>query len=283
MEQMNYNLLFRWFTGMSIDETVWDHSTFIKIRNRVLDFDIIPALFVEVVDLARKRERVNDDHFSVDGTLIQAWASQKSFRRKDEGGSDMNSASRNAESDLHGEKRSNETHESKTDTDARNHKKSKCSEAKLAYLGHSVIENRNGSVVNAKVTLANGYGEWEAAIDMLAELPGAHRKTVATDKNYDTKECIAGCQGVNTTPHVAQNIKHKGGSAIDGRTTRHEGYAISTKKPKRVEEPFGWGKTVGHIRQVKVRGLARVNTLLKMTFIGWNLTRIINLQDQCAL
>lgn len=283
MEQMNYNLLFRWFTGMSIDETVWDHSTFSKNRNRLLDHDIIPALFVEVVDLARKRELVSDDHFSVDGTLIQAWASQKSFRPKDEDDSDMNSGSRNAESDFHGEKRSNETHESKTDTDARNYKKSKYSEAKLAYLGHSVIENRNGLVVNAKVTLANGYGEREAAIDMLAELPGAHRKTVAADKNYDTKEFIAGCQGMNVTPHVAQNVKRKGGSAIDGRTTRHEGYAISIKKRKRVEEPFGWGKTVGQIRQVKVRGLARVNTLLQMTFIGWNLTRIRNLQDQCAL
>ena len=283
MEQMNYNLLFRWFTGMSIDELVWDHSTFSKNRDRLLDHEIIPALFVEVVELARKRDLVSDDHFSVDGTLIQAWASQKSFRPKDEDDSDSNDGGRNAENDFHGEKRSNATHESKTDAEARNYKKSKHSEAKLAYLGHSLMENRNGLVVDAKVTQADGYGEREAAIDMLAALPGEHRKTVGADKNYDTKGFVAGCQGMKVTPHVAQNHKRRGGSAIDGRTTRHEGYAISIKKRKRVEEPFGWGKTIGQIRQVKVRGLARVNAVLQMTFIGWNLTRMRNLQDQWVL
>jgi len=283
MEQMNYNLLFRWFTGMSIDESVWDHSTFSKNRDRLLDHDIIPTLFVEVVELARKRHLISEDHFSVDGTLIQAWASQKSFRPKDEDDSDANNGGRNTGSDFHGEKRSNDTHESKTDADARNYKKSKYSEAKLAYLGHSLIENRNGLVVNAKVSLANGYGERDTAIEMLAELPGEHRKTVAADKNYDTREFVCSCQGMTITPHVAQNLHRKGGSAIDGRTTRHKGYELSMKSRKRVEEPFGWGKTVGQIRQVKVRGIARVNALLQMTFIGWNLTRIRNLQDQCAL
>ena len=145
------------------------------------------------------------------------------------------------------------------------------------------MENRNGLVVDAKVTQADGYGEREAAIEMLASLPGAHRKTVGADKNYDTKGFVAGCKGMKVTPHVAQNHKRKGGSAIDGRTTRHEGYAISSKKRKRVEEPFGWGKTIGHIRQVNVRGLARVNAVLQMTFIGWNLTRMRNLQDQWVL
>ena len=283
MEQMNYNLLFRWFTGMSIDEPVWNHSTFSKNRDRLLDHDIIPTLFLEVVELARKRDLVSDDHFSVDGTLIQAWASQKSFCPKDDDESDRKTGSGNAGKDFHGEKRSNETHESKTDADARNYKKSKNSEAKLAYLGHSLMENRNGLVVDTKVTQADGYGEREAAIDMLASLPGEHRKTVGADKNYDTKGFVAGCQGMKVTPHVAQNHKRNGGSAIDGRTTRHEGYAVSAKKRKRVEEPFGWGKTIGQIRQVKVRGLARVNAVLQMTFIGWNLTRMRNLQDQCVL
>jgi len=151
----------------------------------------------------------------------------------------------------------------------------------MAYLGHSVIENRNGLVVNAKVSLADGYDERESAIEMLAELPGEHRKTVGADKNYDTHDFVDGCQGMTMTPHVAQNTERKGGSAIDARTTRHAGYEMSMKKRKRVEEPFGWGKTIGLIRQVK--GLERVNTILHMTFIGWNLIRIRNLQDQCDL
>lgn len=281
MEQMHYNLLFRWFTGLSIDDPVWDHSTFSKNRDRLLEHDIVPQLFAEVVEMARKNNLLSADHFSVDGTLIQAWASQKSFRPKDEEDDD-NGGGRNAERSFHGEKRSNKTHESKTDPDARNYRKSKNSEAKLAYLGHSLIENRNGLVVNARVSLANGYGERETAIDMLAELPGEQRKTVGADKNYDTRDFVDQCKGMRITPHVARNTERTGGSAIDSRTTRHPGYGISQQKRKRVEEPFGWGKTVGLYRQVKVRGLARVNAIFQITMIGWNLTRMRNLQVQCA-
>ncbi len=280
MEQMHYNLLFRWFTGLSIDDEVWDHSTFSKNRDRLLEHDIIPALFEEVVELARKKSLLSEDHFSVDGTLIQAWASQKSFRPKDEKDDDNNKGGRNAECDFHGEKRSNKTHESRTDPESRNYKKSKNSEARLTYLGHSAIENRNGLVVKTKASFADGYGERETAIDMLAELPGGHPKTVCADKNYDTKDFVDFCRVMKITPHVARNDTRKGVSAIDARTSHHEGYKVSMKVRKRVEEPFGWGKTIGLIRQVKARGLDRVNSVLNMTFIGWNLTRIVNLQEQ---
>ena len=282
MEQMQYNLLFRWFTGLTIDDEVWDHSTFSKNRDRLLEHDIIPELFEQVIALARKKSLLSEDHFSVDGTLIQAWASQKSFQPKDEDDSDSKGVGRNTEIDFHGKKRSNDTHESKTDADARNYKKSKGSEAKLAYLGHTVIENRNGLVVKAQASLATGYGERDTAIDLLATLPGSRQKTVAADKGYDTSDFVASCRGMNITPHVARNDKRKGGSAIDGRTSRHEGYEISMKVRKRVEEPFGWGKTVGIIRQVKVRGLKRVNDIFQMTMMGWNLIRMKNLQEQSA-
>ncbi len=280
MEQMTYNLLFRWFTGLTIEDTVWNHSTFSKNRDRLLEHQVIPELFKEVVELAGKQDLLSDEHFSVDGTLIQAWASQKSFRPKGENEDPSSSGGRNTESNFHGEKRSNDTHESKTDPESRNYKKSKNSGAKLAYLGHSLMENRNGLVVDARVSLADGHGERDTAIDMLSGLPGSHRKTVGADKNYDTKGFIASCQGMKITPHVTQNTQRKGGSAIDGRTTRHPGYEISQRKRKRVEEPFGWGKTVGLYRQVKVRGLQRVNAVFQMTMIGWNLTRIRNLQEQ---
>ena len=280
MEQMQYNLLFRWFAGLTIDDEIWDHSTFSKNRDRLLEHAIISELFSEVVELARQKNLLSEDHFSVDGTLIQAWASQKSFRPKDEDDSNSQSGGRNAERDFYGENRHNDTHESKTDADARNYKKSRGGEAKMAYLGHSVIENRNGLVVKAQASLATGRGERDTAIDLLAMLPGSRRKTVAADKGYDTKEFVASCRGMNITPHVARNDKRKGGSAIDHRTSRHEGYKLSMKVRKRVEEPFGWGKTIGLIRQVKVRGLDRVNDILNMTFIGWNITRMKNLQGQ---
>ncbi len=282
MEQMQYNLLFRWFTGLTIDDEVWDHSTFSKNRDRLLEHDIIPELFGEVVLLASNKNLLSEDHFSVDGTLIQAWASQKSFRPKDEEDDDSVSSGRNAECDFHGKKRSNETHESKTDADARNYKKSTGSEAKMAYLGHTVIENRNGIVMRSQVSLATGYGERDTAIDLLATLPGSRQKTVAADKGYDTRDFVDSCRGMNITPHVARNDKRKGGSAIDGRTSRHEGYEISMKVRKRVEEPFGWGKTIGIIRQVKSRGIDRVNDIFCMTMMGWNLIRIRNLQEQSA-
>ncbi|MEW5249327.1 IS5 family transposase [Microbulbifer discodermiae] len=282
MEQMSYNLLFRWFVGLTVDDVVWNHSTFSKNRDRLLEHDVIPALFEEVVAIARKRNLLSEEHFSVDGTLIQAWASQKSFRPKDEDDSDSTGGGRNQEVDFHGEKRLNDTHESKTDPDARSFKKSKGSEAKLAYLGHTLMENRNGLMVKARTSLATGRGERDTAVDLLAELPGSRRKTIGADKNYDTREFVDSCRGMNVTPHVARNDKRRGGSAIDSRTSRHEGYAASMKVRKRIEEGFGWGKTVGLIRQIKVRGLARVNAVFNMTFIGWNLTRMVNLQGGSA-
>ena len=280
VEQVNYNLLFRWFVGLSIDDPVWNHSTFSKNRDRLLEHDIIPALFDEVVALARKRDLLSEEHFSVDGTLIQAWASQKSFRPKDDEDNGCENKGRNAERDFHGEKRLNDTHESRTDSEARNYKKSKGSEAKMAYLGHTLMENRHGLIVKADASLADGYAERDTALEQLKALPGKHKKSVGADKNYDTKAFVKGCRDSNITPHVARNDKRRGGSAIDGRTSRHEGYQVSQKIRKRIEEGFGWGKTIGLIRQVKVRGLARVNAVLNFTFIGWNLVRMRNLQDQ---
>lgn len=279
VEQVSYNLLYRWFVGLSIDDKVWNHSTFSQNRDRLLEHNVIPALFEEVVELAKKRNLISEEHFSVDGTLIQAWASQKSFCPKDED-NDPEDKGRNAERDFHGERRLNETHESRTDPEARNYKKSKGSEAKMAYLGHTVMENRNGLIVKADASLATGTAERDTAAKQLKSLPGKHRKTVGADKNYDTKGFVAACREANVTPHVAQNIKRNGGSAIDGRTRGHEGYEVSQRIRKRIEEGFGWGKTIGLIRQVKVRGLARVNAIFNMTFIGWNLTRMRNLQEQ---
>jgi len=193
---------------------------------------------------------------------------------------DTTQTSRHAEHHFKGEKRLNDTHESTRDAEARLDKKAKGSEAKLAYLGHSVIENRHGLIVKAKATQAQGCAERDTAKELLAQLPGAHRKTVGADKNYDTKGFVSACRTLKITPHVACNTKRRGGSAIDARTTRHEGYRISGKVRKRVEEPFGWAKTVGLLRQLKVRGLALVNEVVTLTFIGWNLTRMKNLTYQ---
>jgi transposase len=267
MEQIQYNLLFRWFIGLTVDDTVWDHSSFSKNRDRLLEHDVIPILFEEVIALARENDLISDEHFSVDGTLIQAWASQKSFRPRDEDNQPPSEkAGRNAERNFHGEKRLNDTHESKTDPDARIYKKSKESEAKMAYLGHTLMENRNGLIVGARISHATGTAERDTAVELLATLPGEHRKTVGADKNYDTADFIARCRTIKITPHVAQN----------------EGYQVSMKVRERVEEPFGWGKTVGPIRQVMVRGLDRVNMAFNLTFIGWNLRRMGNIQGRCA-
>ncbi len=281
VEHIHYNLLYRWFIGLSIDDKVWDHSTFSKNRDRLLEHDVIPALFEEVVRLAQKKKLVSKEHFSVDGTLIQAWASQKSFRPKDDD-NDSQGGGRNAERDFHGEERLNETHESQTDPDARSYRKSKGAEARMAYLGHTVMENRNGLIVNAQVTLATGTAEREAAIEMMDELPRSRRRTLGGDKNYDTRDFVELCRSKNITPHVARNTGRQGGSALDERTTRHEGYHISQRKRKRIEEAFGWGKTVGLIRQVKVRGQAKVDATFRLVMVAWNLLRTHNLREQWA-
>lgn len=278
VEQINYNLLYRWFVGLTIEDTVWNHSTFSINRDRLLENDVIPELFEEVVGLARQQKLLSDEHFSVDGTLIQAWASQKSYRRKDDDSEPPAGSGRNSEANFHGESRGNETHESKTDGDARLARKGPGKEAKLCYMGHTVMENRNGLIVKAAASHVTGKAEREVAANLLSDLSGMKKRTVGADKNYDTAGFVADCRAMNITPHVARNDNRNGGSAIDGRTSRHAGYAISQRSRKRVEEPFGWGKTIGLIRQVKVRGLSKVNGAFMMTMIGWNLTRMRSLQ-----
>lgn len=271
VEQTHYNLLFRWFVGLSIDDTVWNHSTFSKNRDRLLEHAVVPELFAEVVRLAEQRGLLSKDHFSVDGTLIQAWASHKSFRPKDDGPGGIG---RNQEHDFHGEQRKNDTHASTTDPDARLYRKSGNTAAVLCYQGHTVVENRHGLVVRAAVSHASGTAERDTALELLQSLPGNHRKTVGADKGYDVKSFVAGCRERGITAHVAAKNK---GSAIDQRTRRHVGYGISQCKRKRVEEPFGWGKVIGQIRQVKQRGKARVNALFQVTMMGWNLVRMRNI------
>lgn len=274
-EQLRYNLLFRWFVGLAIDDAVWDHSVFSKNRDRLLDSAVVEAFFAEVMRVAGAKGLLSTEHFSVDGTLIQAWASQKSFRPKD--GSDDQTPSgpgRNAQADWKGRPRSNETHASTTDPDARLFRKSHNTASTLCYQGHVLMENRSGLVVSAVVTHADGHGERVAALAMLDAVLGKQPRTIGGDKAYDTKDFIANCRQRNVTPHVACNDTRQGGSAIDGRTTRHPGYASSQTIRKRIEEHFGWGKTVGRIRQTVYRGLKRVDQHFKLTMTASNLVRI---------
>src|SRR5699024_5595067 len=273
MEQVQYNLLFRWFIGLSIDDTVWSHSTFSKNRDRLLEHDVVPALFAEVVAIARKRDLVSDEHFSVDGTLIQAWASQKSFRPKDDQGGGPPGGGRNVARDFHGETRSNNTHAFTKEPEGRHYRNTGTVGPKPGYLGHTLMDNRHGLMVDAEVSPADGYGERNTAQKMLDRLPGKRRKTLGADKGYDTRDFVQACRRRRITPHLARNTNRPGGSALDGRTTRHSGYASSLKVRKRIEEGFGWAKTIGQMRQVKVRGKERVNDMFLLTFTGWNLIR----------
>lgn len=270
VEQTHYNLLFRWFVGLSIDDAVWDHSTFSKNRDRLLEHAVVPELFAEVVRMAEQRGLLSPDHFSVDGTLIQAWASHKSFRPKDGGPGGIG---RNREQDFHGEARKNDTHASTTDPDARLYRKSSNTAAVLCYQGHTVVENRHGLVVRARISHATGTAERDTALELLQSLSGQRRKTVGADKGYDVKSFVEGCRRLRITAHVAAKDK---GSAIDQRTRRHVGYAISQVKRKRVEEPFGWMKLIAQLRQVKQRGKAQVDALFQMGMLGWNLIRMRN-------
>ncbi|CAE6876441.1 IS5 family transposase ISBusp2 [Paraburkholderia aspalathi] len=248
---------------------------FSKNRDRLLEHEVVEAFFTEVMSLADKRGLLSRDHFSVDGTLIQAWASHKSFRRKD-GPDDGPPAGggRNADTDWKGERRSNATHESTTDPEARLFKKSHKSPAILCYHGHILMENRSGLVVGAVVSHADGFAERASALQLLDCVPGAHTKTVGADKAYDTRDFVNDCRARNVTPHVARNDDRQGGSAIDGRTSRHAGYRISQIIRKRIEEHFGWGKTVGRIRQTVYRGIRRVDQHFKLTMVASNLTRM---------
>jgi transposase len=274
-EQLRYNLLFRWFVGLAIDDAVWDHSVFSKNRDRLLENAVVEAFFTEVMRLADAKGLLSKEHFSVDGTLIQAWASHKSFRPKD--GSDDQTPSgpgRNAQADWKGKPRSNDTHQSTTDPDARLFRKSFNTASILCYQGHVLMENRSGLVVSAVVTHATGTGERAAALAMLDTVPGEHAKTVGADKAYDSQDFIDACRERKVTPHVATNDTRNGGSAIDARTTRHPGYALSQTIRKRIEEHFGWGKSIGRIRQTVYRGLRRVDQHFKLTMTASNILRI---------
>ncbi|QHO75450.1 IS5/IS1182 family transposase [Bradyrhizobium sp. CCBAU 051011] len=275
MEQLDYNLLFRWFVGLSADDTVWDATVFCKNRDRLLDGDIAAKFFASVLNLPQVSKLLSSEHFSVDGTLIEAWASMKSFVPKDGDGrppAAKGSGGRNAERDFHGEKRKNDTHSSNTDPDARLFRKGAGKEAKLCHMGHLMTENRNGLIVDARLTEANGTAERTTALDMIEDnaKPGS---TVGGDKNYDTADFVAGCRERGCTPHVSQNNANRR-SAIDARTTRHPGYRISTIKRKRIEEPFGWIKTVGGLRKTRHRGRGLVEWFFVLTATAYNLVRI---------
>ena len=274
MEQLGYNLLFRWFVGLNMDEPVWVPTVFSKNRDRLLAGDVAEKFFAQVLDQARNADLLSDEHFSVDGTLIEAWASHKSFQRKDGSDQKPKDDPGNPTVNFHGETRSNDTHESTTDADARLARKSGGHEAKLAYCGNVMIENRHGLVVDTELLQCNGTAERDAALLMVEELAGCRPVTVAGDKGYDTKDFVKEMRGMNATPHVAQNHKRPGGSAIDGRTTRHEGYRISQRKRKRIEEVFGWLKTVGMLRKTRHRGLSRVGWMFTFTAAAYNLVRM---------
>ena len=280
MEQLAYNMMFRWFVGLSMDAPIWDVTVFTKNRDRLLDGDIARKFLAEVLADPTIKPLLSDDHFSVDGTMIDAWASTKSFRPKD-GSGEPPAPGRNGERDFHGEKLSNETHASTTDPDARLYKKAKGQPARLCHLGHVVMENRNGLVVAASLTPATGTAEREAAVAMVEELGGDERITLGADKAYDTVDFVAEMRRLGVTPHVAQNDTNRR-SAIDGRTTRHPGYAVSLRKRKRIEEVFGWMKTAAGMRKTRHRGTARVGWMFTLTAAAYNLVRMPKLLGAAA-
>ena len=276
MEEIDYSVLYRWFVGMNLDEPVWDVTVFTKNRDRLLDGDVAREFLSEVVKQAQAKDLTSDEHFTVDGTLIEAWASLKSFQRKDQDKTPPDDSG-NPTVDFHGEKRSNETHESTTDPDALLARKGSGKEAKLSYNGNLLTENRNGLIVNTEVLQANGTAERDAALLMLEQVPGVDRITVGADKAYDTRGFVAEGRNLKVTPQVAQNTKRSGGSAIDGRTTQHSGYEVSQKKRKRIEECFGWLKTIALMRKVRHRGLEKVGWVFTFAAAAYNLVRMKNL------
>jgi transposase len=278
MEQLDYNLLFRWFVGLNMDDPIWDATVFTKNRERLLAGNIAQAFFERALAQARGRGFLSDEHFTVDGTLIEAWASLKSFKRKDAAGGPPPDDPGNPTVDFHGERRSNLTHVSLTDPDARLVRKTKGHEAKLAYQGHVLMENRHGLAVEGCATRASGYAERAAALEMVGHRATAGRITVGADKGYDTRDFVEALRLVQVTPHVAQNTSNRS-SAIDQRTTRHAGYEVSQWKRKRVEEIFGWLKTVGLLRKTRHRGRARVNWMFVFGLAVYNLVRIRNLAE----
>lgn len=272
-EQLGYNLLFRWFVGLSLEKKPWDHSTYTKNRDRLIEHEVVRELFERVLDQARAKGLLSAEHFSVDGTLIRAWASHKSFVPKDGAPPPSSGPRANPEVDFKGSKRTNETHESRTDPDSKLFTKSAKAGAIPAYMGHVLTENRNGLVVDTRLTQASGTAEREAALEMLGRLPGKARKSVGADKAYDTEAFVAGCRSLNVTPHVAQNTSGRS-SRIDGRTTRHAGYRLSQYARKLIETVFGDAKQHGMLRQVKLRGLKKVRLLFTLAATVVNLRRL---------
>jgi transposase len=275
VEQLEYNLLFRWFVGLGMSEPAWNHAVFSKNRERLLAGDVAQELFVCVVEQARALRLLSDEHFTVDGTLMEAWASHKSFRPKPGGaGNDTQ-----GEGGFRGQKRRNDTHQSTTDPQAKLYRKSSGQESRLAYLGHVMIDNRHGLAVDTELTEAHGRAEREAALAMAARLPGNRRRvTLGADKGYDTREFVEGLRDWSVTPHVAQNNSGRR-SRIDPRTTRHTGYQHSQKKRKLVEQVFGWIKTTAGFRKTKHRGRDRVGWMFTFAAAAYNLVRIRNLME----
>lgn len=279
MEQIDYNLLFRWFVGLGIDDAVWDHSTFSKNRDRLLDADVAAKFLEAVLRHPKVKRFLSDDHFSVDGTLVEAWASLKSFRAKD-GGDEPPSPGRNGERDFHGEKRTNDTHESKTDPDAKLYRKGSGQPAKLCFMGHALMENRSGLVVQAHLGQASGTAEREAAIHMITRhSPGSGRITLGADKGYDAASFVDELRQMAVTPHIARNdavtkTGKRRRSSVDGRTTHHPGYAVSQRVRKRIEEAFGWAKAVAGLTKTKLRGTRRVAFRFTFTMAAYNLIRM---------
>lgn len=281
VEQLHYNLLFRWFVGLGMSGKVWDRSSFSKNRQRLIDGEIADAFFFKVVELATEKGLVSEEHFSVDGSLIEAWASLKSFQQKDcveKVGDDSDKGSGNPNVDFHGETRRNETHESKSDPESRLYRKGSGKEAKLSYMGHVLMENRNGLAVDVRLNEPGYESEEEAALEMSQGIGDGKRKTLGGDKNYDRDRLTAGLRDLNIASHAAQNIHpRRHTSSVTGRTSRHEGYQISQRKRKRIEEIFGWMKTTGLMRRPMFRGRARMEWAFSFSASVYNLVRICNL------
>jgi transposase len=277
VEELDYSVLYRWFVGLSLDDPIWDATTFTKNRDRLLAGDIADAFFAEVLAAIKADGLLSDEHFTVDGTLLEAWASHKSFKPR---GTDQTPPDdpKNPSVNFHGQARRNDTHQSTTDPDARLYKKGGGHEAKLAYLGHLLTENRHGLIVDTAVTAATGTAERDAAIVMLGELPLTSRRvTVGADKLYDTREWVAAVRQMGITPHVAASVNRRGGSAIDRRTVRHAGYVLSQRKRKLIEQAFGWMKTVGLFRKLRHRGGRLVDWIFTFGAAAYNLVRWRNL------
>ena len=276
MEELDYNLLFRWFVGLNADDQVWDATVFTKNRDRLLEADVAKEFLAQVVEQARGKGLTSDEHFTVDGTLLEAWAGAKSFQPKDKKQPPSDDPG-NPTVNFRGEKRSNETHESKTDPESLLARKGEGKESKLSYSGNLLVENRHGLIVDAEVFQANGTAERDAGLVMAERIPGTKRVTLGGDKGFDTQGFVAECRNLGVTPHVAQNHARPGGSAIDNRTTRHPGYSISQRKRKRIEECFGWLKTIALMRKVRHRGVCLVHWIFTFACAAYNLVRLRNL------